>query len=174
MTRPTWKLWPITPLIMALAFPCYGAMVCGSTRDANGQAASGVQVVAKDSGGATLGQATSGTDGKYAISGLPQGPISLFCDPGSTGFKPGSGALTLTEAGSNVDWQLSNAAAALAAQTGPCSAAAAWTTGEIASLAVLGLAGAGGIAALVWGLEQCGDEPCGPTTPPVTPVTPTD
>jgi hypothetical protein len=114
----------------------------------------GVQLVAKDAGGKVLGSGTTAPDGKYRFAGVPQGPIDLFCTPPS-GFQPGSGTLTLTDADGCVDWQLSNASPATAAQAGTCDPAGL-TGAEVGSITVLGLAGAGGIAGLVYGLDQGG------------------
>ena len=143
-------------LILA-STPTYAAIVCGIATNAQGQPAAGVVVVAKDSAGNILGQATTGADGTYKITGLKNGTIDLFLEPGGSAYKPGSGVLTLTEASRDVNWSLSDAAAANAAQAGTCGAAAL-TGAEAASLGVLGVGVAGAGAGIGFGLSQGSSE----------------
>src|SRR5437667_411410 len=120
------------------ATPGWGATICGQARGPQGPAA-GVQVLVKDSNGRVLGQTTTDQAGHYVLNGVNGGTVDLFLEPGTTGFKGGSGVLTLTDLSSKVDWQVSDAAAANAAQNGTCDAAG-WTNLEIGSVAVIGLA----------------------------------
>jgi hypothetical protein len=137
--------------------PGLAAIVCGIATNAQGKPAAGVVVTAKDSAGNVLGQATTGADGTYKITGVKKGTIDLFLDPAGNPYKPGSGVLALTEASRDVNWSLSSAAAANAAQAGACGAGAL-TGAEAASLGVLGLGVAGAGAGIGFGLSQGGSE----------------
>ena len=146
--------WGIASILAAA--PAFAAIVCGIATNGQGQPVAGAVVTAKDSAGNVLGQATTGTDGTYKITGLKNGTIDLFLDPAGNPYKPGSGVLTLTEASRDVNWGVSNGAAANAAQAGTCGAAAL-TGAEAASLGVLGLGVAGAGAGLGYGLSQGGE-----------------
>jgi hypothetical protein len=119
------------------------------------QPIAGLPVTCKDSTGNVLGQATTDAEGKYVITGLPQGTVDIFLEGGGTTYKPGSGVLNLTEASADVNWEVSPGSAALAAQNGLCDpAGAAWTTGETVSAVVLGTALAAGVGITVWALTS--------------------
>src|SRR5271168_615441 len=140
--------------VLAVVVPASQAMsaaICGTADDAQGQAAKGVGVTVKNTGGATLGQATTDDNGNYRIDNLEMGTLNLFLEPGSSGFQGGSGVLDLNDKSKRVNWQVSSASSAVASQAGPCAdAAAALTPVEWGAIAVLGLAVGGGIAAIVW------------------------
>lgn len=128
--------------------PRMEATICGEARGPQGPA-SGVLVLVKDSNGQVLGQATTDQNGNYQLNGMNGGTVDLFLEPGTTGFKGGSGVLTLTDVGSKVDWQVSDAAAANAAQNGTCDdPPGGWTDWEIGSVALIGLAAIGSGVAL--------------------------
>jgi len=153
--KANWKIALMTVLSVAIATPAFAAALCGVARNAQNQPIAGVPVTVKDSSGNVLGQATTDADGKYVITGLPQGTLDLFVETGGTPYKPGSGVLTLTEASADVNWEMSPTASALAAQSGVCDAAGAgWTAGETASVTVLGIAGAAAVGITVWALES--------------------
>jgi hypothetical protein len=82
-------VWGIASILAAA--PAFAAIVCGIATNGQGQPAAGVVVTAKDSAGNVLGQATTGTDGTYKITGLKNGTIDLFLDPVGNPYKPGSG-----------------------------------------------------------------------------------
>ncbi len=152
--KSNWKIVLLmTVLGVAIAAPAFAAAVCGVARNAQNQPIAGLPVVAKDSAGNVLGQATTDADGKYVITGLPQGTIDIFIEAGGTTYKPGSGVLNLTEASADVNWEVSPASAAMAAQNGACGAGG-WTGWETASVAALGLAGAAGVGITVWAFES--------------------
>jgi hypothetical protein len=66
--------------------------------------------------------------------------------------------LTLDTSNGDVNWRLSDASAAEATGNGPCpDPPAGLTTGETASIAVLGVGGAAAIAGTAFGLSQGGD-----------------
>lgn len=160
--KPKSMTWLSTVLAVCIgASPAWSATICGQARGPQGPA-NGVQVLIKDSGGQTLGQTTTDQNGNYILNGVSAGTVDLFLDPGSTGFKGGSGVLTLTEGGSKVDWQLSDASAASAAQNGACDPAGGWTTGEIASVALIGAAALGAGLGLGFGT---GSDSGGPVSP---------
>ncbi len=152
--KANWKIALMTVLGMAIAAPAFAAAVCGVARNAQNQPIAGLPVVAKDGAGNVLGQATTDADGRYVITGLPQGTIDIFIEAGGTTYKPGSGVLNLTEASADVNWEVSPASAALAAQNGVCGAGGAWTGLETASAVVLGTALAAGIGITVWAFES--------------------
>src|SRR6266851_324278 len=152
--KANWKIALMTVLGIAIAAPAFAAAVCGVARNAQNQPIAGLPVVAKDSAGNVLGQATTDADGRYVITGLPQGTIDIFIEAGGTTYKPGSGVLNLTEASADVNWEVSPASAALAAQNGVCGGAGGWTGWETASVAALGLAGAAGVGITVWAFES--------------------
>lgn len=138
------------------------ATICGTARNNNGMPAAGVEVVAKDSSGKILGTAITDQTGAYTINGVKSGagPIDLFLEPESTGYQRGSGVLRLASftSSSNIDWRVSNTAAAMAARTGECvDPPAGLSAGEIASVAVLGVGAAAAGAGIGWGLSQGGD-----------------
>lgn len=152
--KANWKIVLLmTVLSMVIAAPAFAASICGVARNAQNQPIAGLPVVAKDSAGNVLGQATTDADGKYVITGLPQGTIDIFIEAGGTTYKPGSGVLNLTEASADVNWEVSPVSAALAAQNGVCGAGG-WTGWETASVAALGLAGAAGVGITVWAFES--------------------
>jgi hypothetical protein len=151
--KANWKIALMTVLGLAIAAPAFAAAVCGVARNAQNQPIAGLPVVAKDSAGNVLGQATTDADGRYVITGLPQGTIDIFIEAGGTTYKPGSGVLNLTEASADVNWEVSPASAALAAQNGVCGAGG-WTGWETASVAALGIAGAAAVGITVWALES--------------------
>jgi hypothetical protein len=152
--KSNWKIALMTVLSVAIAAPAFAAAVCGVARNAQNQPIAGLPVVAKDSAGNVLGQATTDADGRYVITGLPQGTVDIFLEAGGTTYKPGSGVLNLTEASADVNWEVSPASAALAAQSGMCDPAGAWTGWETASVAALGVAGAAAIGITVWALTS--------------------
>jgi hypothetical protein len=63
----------------------------------------------------------------------------LFLEPGSSGFQSGSGVLDLTGKSERVNWQVSSASGAVAAQEGSCGL----TPLEWGAIGMLGLAAAG-------------------------------
>ena len=139
------------------------ATICGTARNANGLPAAGVEVVAKDQSGKVLGTAITDQSGAYMINGVKggAGPIDLFLEPESTGYRPGSGVLRLAsfKSSSNVDWRVSNTTAAMAARTGECvDLPAGLSAGEVASVAVLGVGVAAAGAGIGWGLSESGGE----------------
>jgi carboxypeptidase family protein len=149
------KIGLMTVLSVAIAAPAFAAAVCGVARNAQNQPIAGLPVTCKDSAGNVLGQATTDAQGGYVITGLPQGTVDIFLEGGGTPYKPGSGVLKLTEASADVNWEVSPASAALAAQNGLCDAGGApWTAGETASAAVLGVAGAAAVGITVWALTS--------------------
>jgi hypothetical protein len=152
--KATWKIALMTVLSLAIAAPAFAAAVCGVARNAQNQPIAGLPVLCKDSAGNVLGQATTDANGRYVITGLPQGTIDIFLEGGGTTYKPGSGVLNLTEASADVNWEVSPASAALAAQNGVCDAAAGWTAGETAAAVVLGTALAAGVGITVWAFES--------------------
>jgi hypothetical protein len=153
--KANWKIALMTVLSVAIAAPAFAAAVCGVARNAQNQPIAGLPVTCKDSTGNVLGQATTDAEGKYVITGLPQGTVNIFLEGGGTTYKPGSGVLNLTEASADVNWEVSPASAALAAQNGLCDAAGApWTTGETVSAVVLGTALAAGVGITVWAFES--------------------
>lgn len=152
--KATWKIALMTMLSVAIAAPAFAAAICGVARNAQNQPIAGLPVTCKDSAGNVLGQATTDAQGRYVITGLPQGTVDVFIEGGGTPYKPGSGVLNLTEASADVNWELSPASAALAAQNGVCDAAAGWTSGETAAAVVLGTALAAGVGITVWAFES--------------------
>jgi|SRR5579864_5566229 len=151
--KATWKIALMTMLSVAIAAPAFAAAICGVARNAQNQPIAGLPVVCKDNAGNVLGQATTDAEGKYVITGLPQGTVDVFIE-GGTSYKPGSGVLNLTEASADVNWELSPASAALAAQNGVCDAVGGWTGGETAAAVVLGTALAAGVGITVWAFES--------------------
>jgi hypothetical protein len=149
-----WKIVLMTVLSVAIAAPAFAAAICGVARNAQNQPIAGLPVTCKDNAGNVLGQATTDAQGRYVITGLPQGTVDVFIEGGGTPYKPGSGVLNLTEASADVNWEVSPASAALAAQNGPCDAAAGWTGGETAAAVVLGTALAAGVGITVWAFES--------------------
>lgn len=165
------KLKGMTWLSSVLAFcvaaaPAWSATICGKASGPQGPAA-GVVVLVKDANGNVLNQTTTDQKGYYVLNGVNPGTADLFLEPGTTGFKGGSGVLDLTEVGSKVDWQVSETAAANAAQNGSCKGGWAWW--EIGSVALIGLAGIGSGIGLGFGTDE--DEE-GPPPPPPTPISP--
>jgi carboxypeptidase family protein len=152
--KATWKIAVMTMLSVAIAAPAFAAAICGVARNAQNQPIAGLPVTCKDNAGNVLGQATTDAQGRYVITGLPQGTVDVFIEGGGTPYKPGSGVLNLTEASADVNWELSPASAALAAQNGVCDAAAGWTSGETAAAVVLGTALAAGVGITVWAFES--------------------
>jgi Carboxypeptidase regulatory-like domain len=153
--KANWKIALMTVLSVAIAAPAFAAAVCGVARNAQNQPIAGLPVTCKDSSGNVLGQATTDADGRYVITGLPQGTVDIFLEAGGTTYKAGSGVLNLTEASADVNWEVSPASAALAAQSGMCDAAGApWTGWETASVAALGIAGAAAVGITVWALTS--------------------
>jgi hypothetical protein len=153
--KANWKIALMTVLSVAIAAPAFAAAVCGVARNAQNQPIAGLPVTCKDSSGNVLGQATTDADGRYVITGLPQGTVDIFLEAGGTTYKPGSGVLNLTEASADVNWEVSPASAALAAQSGMCDAAGSgWTGGETAAVAALGIAGAAAVGITVWALTS--------------------
>jgi hypothetical protein len=152
--KANWKIALMTVLGIAIAAPAFAAAVCGVARNAQNQPIAGLPVTCKDNAGNVLGRATTDAEGKYVITGLPQGTVDVFIEGGGTPYKPGSGVLNLTEASADVNWELSPASAALAAQNGACDAAAGWTGGETAAAVVLGTALAAGVGITVWAFES--------------------
>jgi hypothetical protein len=153
--KANWKIALMTLLSVAIAAPAFAAAVCGVARNAQNQPIAGLPVTCKDSTGNVLGQATTDAEGKYVITGLPQGTVDIFLEGGGTTYKPGSGVLNLTEASADVNWEVSPGSAALAAQNGSCDpAGAGWTTGETVSAVVLGTALAAGVGITVWALTS--------------------
>lgn len=128
------------------------ATVCGYAQNPQGAGVSGIGVQVKDSSGKVLGEATTGSKGEYQIDNLSEGTLDLFLLPGASGVQGGSGVLNLAGPSRAVNWQVSDASGAVAAQGGTCdeAAAGALTAAEWASIGVLGLGAAGGIAAIVW------------------------
>jgi hypothetical protein len=153
--KSNWKIALMTLLSVAIAAPAFAAAVCGVARNAQNEPIAGLPVTCKDNAGNVLGQATTDAGGKYVITGLPQGTVDIFLEGGGTTYKPGSGVLNLTEASADVNWEVSPASAALAAQNGLCDPAGGpWTAGETASVAVLGIAGAAAVGITVWALTS--------------------
>lgn len=156
------RIWLAAFILMTVAAPVSAATVCGVVRNAQGQPASGVQIVVKDTSGKTIGQATTDKDGNYSIDGVGKGTLDLFLNPAAAGYKAGSGVLTQTSASSSmVNWQISDATPALAAQTGTCDdpPASFWPFPEEVSLAVLGVAGLGALGSgLYLGFTENGDQ----------------
>ncbi|SRR5216683_2371821 len=152
--KSNWKIVLMTVLGVAIAVPAFAAALCGVARNAQNQPIAGLPVTCKDNAGNVLGRATTDAEGKYVITGLPQGTVDVFIEGGGTPYKPGSGVLNLTEASADVNWELSPASAALAAQNGACDAAAGWTGGETAAAVVLGTALAAGVGITVWAFES--------------------
>src|SRR5229473_5327147 len=151
--KSNWKIVLMTVLGVAIAVPAFAAALCGVARNAQNQPIAGLPVTCKDNAGNVLGRATTDAEGKYVITGLPQGTVDVFIEGGGTPYKPGSGVLNLTEASADVNWEVSPASAALAAQNGVCGAGG-WTGWETASVAALGLAGAAGVGITVWAFES--------------------
>ena len=161
--KPKRMTWLSTLMALFVAStPAWSATVCGIARDAQGQPVAGVQVLIKDSNGQVLGQATTDQSGKYIVNGVDGGTVDLFLEPGATGYKGGTGVLTLTEANGMVNWQVSNAADAAAEQLGTCDPAG-WTAGEIAVPVVIGLAALGSGLGLGFGIGS--DSPSGSSAP---------
>ena len=152
--KATWKIALMTVLSVAIAAPAFAAAICGVARNAQNQPIAGLPVTCKDNAGNVLGQATTDPEGKYVITGLPQGTVDVFIEGGGTTYKPGSGVLNLTEASADVNWELSPASAALAAQNGLCDPVGGWTSGETAAAVVLGTALAAGVGITVWAFES--------------------
>ena len=167
--KPTWKIALMVVLSVAIAAPAFAAALCGVARNAQNQPIAGLPVTCKDSAGNVLGQATTDAEGKYVITGLPQGTVNIFLEAGGTTYKPGSGVLNLTEASADVNWEVSPASAALAAQNGMCDAVGGWTAGETAAVAALGVAGAAAVGITVWALtsdlHDRHHHPVAPTSP---------
>ena len=151
--KANWKIALMTVLGVAIAAPAFAAAICGVARNAQNQPIAGLPVTCKDNAGNVLGRATTDAEGKYVITGLPQGTVDVFIE-GGTSYKPGSGVLNLTEASADVNWEVSPASAALAAQNGACDAASGWTAGETAAVVVLGTALAAGVGITVWAFES--------------------
>ncbi len=82
--KANWKIALMTMLGIAMAAPAFAAAICGVARNAQNQPIAGLPVVAKDSAGNVLGQATTDADGRYVITGLPQGTIDIFIEAGGT------------------------------------------------------------------------------------------
>ena len=139
--------------MLAVGFAAGQAMsatVCGVAQNAQGSPVSGVSITAKDSSGKVLGQTSTGSKGEYQIGNLSQGTIDLFLEPGG-GVQGGSGVLDMSGESKMVNWQVSDASAAVASQGGSCvDPAGALTPAEWAAIGVLGLGVAGGTAAIVW------------------------
>jgi|SRR5579863_1953862 len=160
--KPRKMTWLSTVLAACMAAtPAWSATICGEARSPQGPAG-GVQVLVKDSNGQVLGQTTTDSNGNYLLDGVNSGTVDLFLEPGTTGFKGGSGVLTLTDAGSKVDWQVSDASNAAAAQDGVCDPAGGWTNGEIASVALIGAAALGAGLGLGFGTGPDHNHPTSP------------
>ena len=156
------RTWLAVFAVVVVAAPASAATVCGVVHNTQGQPAGGVQIVVKDTSGKAIGQATTDKDGNYLIDGVGKGKLDLFLNPATTGYKAGSGVLTETSASSSmVNWQISDATPALAAQTGTCDdpPAAFWPWPEEISIAVLGVAGLGALGSgLYLGFTENGDQ----------------
>jgi hypothetical protein len=127
------------------------ATVCGVAQNAQGAPLSGATIVVKNSSGQVLGTATTGSKGQYVIDNVANGTLDLFLNTGSPALKGGSGVLNLSGATQAVNWQVSNAANAIASQGGTCldpPAAGALTGAEWAAIGVLGLGVAAGGATI--------------------------
>lgn len=164
--KAKWKVALMTVLGVVIAAPAFAAAVCGVARTAQNEPIAGLPVVCKDNAGNILGQATTDAQGRYVITGLPQGTVDIFLEGGGTPYKPGSGVLNLTEASADVNWEVSSAAAALAAQNGLCDAVGGWTGTETAAAVALGTALAAGVGITVWAFESdLHDHHHGPSSP---------
>jgi hypothetical protein len=144
-------------ILMALALGlgtsalALAADVRGMVAGGQGQSATGLQVIAKDAGGNVAGQATTGADGGYLISGLKSGDYNFTLVPGSSGFQGQTVASYVGPDGLCLNWGVSTSSPAVAtAQPGStCQLAAAggFGTAEMAA-AGAGLTGAGAIGAV--------------------------
>lgn len=164
--KAKWKFGVAFLLAATLASPAFAATVCGVVQNSQGQPVSGLQVIAKNPSGQVLGQGTTGAKGEYLIQGIQPGTVDLFLDTSNTSYKHGSGVLNLTGASSNVSWEVSDAANALAAQNGTCvDPPAGMSNLEKGSIAVLGIGGAGAIGVTAWGLSSNLSDNNGPPPP---------
>jgi Carboxypeptidase regulatory-like domain len=96
----------------ALAF---GAEVAGRITETGGTGVEGIRISFKDASGGTVASAESGKDGSYQISGLGAGNYSATLDPGKTGYR---GTTVAVSVGPTdvlcVNWFISPTAEALA------------------------------------------------------------
>jgi Carboxypeptidase regulatory-like domain len=93
----------------------FGAEVAGNVTETGGRGVEGIRIAFKDASGGTVASAESGKDGNYQISGLGAGNYSATLDPGKTGYR---GTTVAVSVGSGdvlcVNWFVSPAAEALA------------------------------------------------------------
>lgn len=151
----------LVALILALGSSAFAlaADVRGTVSSAQGQSVAGVQIIAKGETGAVAGQATTGADGGYLISGLPSGTYNFTLEPGTTGFQGQTVASAVGPDGLCLNWGVSTTAPAVAtAQPGStCQLAAAggFGTAEMtaAGAALIG-GGAIGAAAVLPGSDH--------------------
>jgi hypothetical protein len=95
--------------------PAFGAQVAGRVTDPGGRGVEGIRITFKDASGATVASTESGKDGNYQVSGLGGGNYSAILDPGKTGYR---GTTVAVSVGPTdvlcVNWFVSPAAEALA------------------------------------------------------------
>ncbi len=128
------------------------ADIRGVVSSPQGPGPSGLQVIAKGASGNVAGQATTGADGSYMISGLPEGNYNFTLEPGTSGFQGQTVASYVGTDGLCLNWGVSTTAPAVAtAQPGStCQplAAGGWGTAETVGAAAV-LIGGGAIGAAV-------------------------
>jgi hypothetical protein len=102
-------------ILLVQQSPAFAAEVAGRVTEIGGRGVEGIRITLKDAGGGIVASAESGKDGKYQISGLAGGNYSATLDPGKTGYR---GTTVAVSAGSTdvlcVNWFVSPAAEALA------------------------------------------------------------
>ena len=136
-------------LVLATASMALCADIVGTVSDTQGNPIQGVQITAQTRAGNVVGQAFSGANGKYQITGIDPGTYDYLLNPLNTGFKAGSGVSALNSKGLTINWKLSPTAPALALASEGTEVALAgdpfgFSASEFASLLVLT---AGGVAA---------------------------
>ncbi|HZO80776.1 MAG TPA: carboxypeptidase-like regulatory domain-containing protein [Candidatus Binataceae bacterium] len=144
----------LVALIIGVGTSAFAADIRGMVSSAQGQSVAGVQVIAKGANGAVAGQATTGSDGGYLITGLQSGNYNFTLEPGPSGFQGQTVASYVGPDGLCLNWGVSTSAPAVAtAQPGAtCQLAAAggFGTAEMtaAGAALLGGGAIGAAAAL--------------------------
>ncbi len=142
------------------------ADIRGTVSSSQGQSVAGVQIIAKGASGAVAGQATTGSDGGYLISGLQSGNYNFTLDPGTTGFQGQTVASYVGPDGLCLNWGVSTTSPAVAtAQPGStCQLAAVGGFGT-AEMTAAGATLLGGGAIGAAAVYSGSDHHAGPKSP---------
>jgi hypothetical protein len=125
----TMKIICLAGLALVILFvqlpAAFGGQVAGHVTETGGGGVEGIGIVFKDASGGTVARAESDKDGNYQISGLAGGNYSATLDPGKTGYRGTTVAVSVDPAQVLcVNWFVSPTTEALAVAR-PNSAAGA-------------------------------------------------